>query len=341
MRPILQQGVPVTGDAIPSVVAGAMIDYPTYEDAVLNRLWGWADRHHRGELDGGGRIRRPPVLRRKLASKSVLVPRDPAKAAVIVSAIPNKERHQWFRSFRSSQALAQSVFGAVSAFGRLDMLEGISADCGRPAFLQDVRSASLVLEHQVRCLGEPRRTSVDVLLAAGSGRVAVECKFMECEFGVCSRPKLRPNDRNWAKQHCDGHYRFQRGRRTRCALTEIGVRYWNYLPHLFSWAADHDLRPCPLSETYQLARNALAATVTSAGVDRNSGHVLIIYDARNPEYAAAGTAHRQYEAAIAASRVPGLIRRLSWQRLAGELTRAHQLAYLVSGLAGKYGTRPE
>ena len=162
-------------------------------------------------------------------------------------------------------------------------------------------------------------------------------EFTERKFGVCSRTQLRPGDRNYAEQHCDGNYRVQRRRRERCALTEIGVRYWTYLPHLFDWAADHDLRPCPFSAVYQLARNALAATVTASGFDRNSGHVLVVYDARNPEFAAGGAAQRQYESAIRACRVPGLIRRLTWQRLVDALTGAPELACLVAGLEGKYG----
>ena len=318
-----------------------MTDYASYENAVLGCLWDWADRHHSSELDGESRTRRPPILRSEVASKSVLVPSDPAKASAVVFTVPKEERHRWFRSFKSSQALAQSVFGAIGSFERLDLLDGVIAECGRPAFLEDTRGASLVLEHNVCSLGEPRPTSVDVFLEARPRRVAVECKFMERGFGTCSRPRLRPSDSNYAERHCDGNYQLQRGRRERCALTEIGVRYWAYLPCLFEWAADHDLRPCPFSETYQLARNALAATVTASGFARNAGHVLIVYDARNPEYAPGGGAQRQYESAIGTCRVPGLIRRLSWQRLVGALTGAPEFTYLVAGLEGKYGIRPE
>ena len=113
------------------------------------------------------------------------------------------------------------------------------------------------------------------------------------------------------------------------------------LPHLFDWAADYDLRPCPFSEVYQLARNALAATVTTKDFDSSSGHVLVVYDTRNPEYAPGGAAQHQYESAIGDCRIPGLIRRLSWQRLVGALAGALELAYLVAGLEGKFGIRPE
>ena len=341
MHPVCLDGAPAPAPATPRVAADAAVDSSGYEDALLGRLWGWADRYHSRELDGGSRVGRPPVLRAEFASKAVLVPPDPARASGVVSAIPSKARHRWFRSFKSSQSLAQSVFGAVRSFGRLDLLDGVVAECGRPAFLEDASGASLVLEHEVRSLGEPRPTSVDVLLDAGSKRVAVECKLTERKFGVCSRTQLRPGDPKYAEQHCDGNYRVQRGRRERCALTEIGVRYWTYLPHLFEWAADRDLRPCPFSEIYQLARNALAATVTASGFDRNSGHVLVVYDARNPDYSAGGAAQRQYESTIRDCRVPGLIRRLSWQRLAWVFTGAPEFGYLLVGLEGKYGIRPE
>ena len=183
-------------------------------------------------------------------------------------------------------------------------------------------------------------TSVDVLLRCRAGRVAVECKFAEREFGVCSRPGLRPGDPTYAKQHCDGDYRVQRQRRERCALTEIGVLYWTCLPHLFDWNAERDLRPCPFSAVYQLARNALAATVTAGGFNPDSGHVPVVYDARNPEFGVVGAAQKQYRSAIDACRVPGLIRRVSWRRLAQALAAAPELGYLVAALRDKYGIRP-
>ena len=77
--------------------------------------------------------------------------------------------------------------------------------------------------------------------------------------------------------------------------------------------------------------------MTAAGFDRHSGHVLIVYDVRNPEFASGGAAREQYDAAIDACRVPGLFRRVSWQRIAGALADAPELAYLVAGLKVKYG----
>ena len=340
-RPVSLDDEPSPAPATTEGAGGTGTDGTGFETALLARFWDWADRHHQDELDGGGRSGRPPVLRPEYASSALLVPPVPARASGIVATVPEQERHRWFRSFSSSQSLTQSVFGAVRAFGRLDLFDGVTAECGLPAFFEDTRGASLALEHKVRNLDEPRQTSVDVFLESGSRRVAVECKFTEREFGTCSRPRLGPKDSNYDEQHCDGSYRVQRRRRERCALTEIGIRYWTYLPELFDWAANRDLQPCPFSEVYQLARNALAATVTANGLDLSSGHVLVVYDVRNPEYTSGGTAQRQYEAVTRACRVPGLFRRLSWQRLAGAFTGAPELAYLVSGLEGKYGIRPE
>ena len=338
MHRVSLEDAPAFAAAPPRGAAGNGDDATGYENVLLEHLWRWADRYHAGELDGGTRVGRPPVLLLESASKSVLVPPDdPARAARIVAAIPSEACNQWFHSFKSSQALTQSVFAALDCFGRLDLLDGIIAECGRPAFLEDTRSASLVLEHEVRSLGEPRPTSVDVFLEAPSRRVAVECKLTERAFGVCSRPQLPLGH----PSYCDGNYRTQCGRSERCALTEIGVRYWTWLPDLFDWAADCDLWPCPFSDVYQLARNALATTVSEGGFDPHSGHVLVIYDARNPEFAAGGGAGRQYESAISACKVPGLIRRLSWQRLVDAFTCAPELDYLVAGLGGKYGIRPQ
>ena len=94
--------------------------YADYEKSVRQSLWGWADRRHRGELDGGHRENRPPVLAVGHALKNVLVPDDVARARRIREAASQIRWHPWFRSLTSSQALTCSVFGAIHAFGRLD-----------------------------------------------------------------------------------------------------------------------------------------------------------------------------------------------------------------------------
>lgn len=309
-----------------------------YLDRVNRSLWAWADRHHRDHLDGGRRQGRPPVLAHGYAELNVLVPTDETHSEEIRAAIAPKQRHRHFTSLRSSQALAQSVFGAIAAVDRLDLLANVTAECGRPAFFTDHKGWTLEFEHDVDRLGEPRPTSIDVLLAADDRRVAVECKFTEAEFGTCSRPRLRPGDPGYPQQYCDGSYTAQAGRKERCALTSIGVRYWEHLPRLFAWSADRDHDPCPFGAVYQLARNALAATVTPGGeIDPARGHAIVVYDARNPAFYAGGEADRQWEAAVGACLVPGLLRRVSWQRLLGFITPKWELTWLVDGLREKYG----
>lgn len=319
-----------------------MTTYREYNEVVCRTLWNWADRHHTGKLDGESRQGRPPVLAKRYVSDNVLAPHDISKAHAIRNAVPEDQRHQWFRSLKSSQALSQSVFGAIGAFNRLDLLQNVPAECGRSAFIEDIDDAELGFEYEVRSLGEPRPTNVDVLLSAPENRVAIECKFTEPDFGTCSRPKLRPGASTYNEQYCDGNYRHQRGRLHRCALTEIGVRYWDYLPRLFNWEASIDHVPCPFRDTYQLARNALAAVITADGtLDLAMGHVLVIYDARNPEFRDDGKAERQWRLATASCRVPGLLRRLSWQRLLRTLTSVPELTYLIDCAGMKYGLEPE
>ena len=315
-----------------------MTRYIEYEKEVLQSLWSWSNQYHLDQLDGIERQRRPPVLTVEFAMESVLVPQNGSKVSDILAAIPQSQRHRWFRSLKSSQALTQSVFGAIRAFDRLDLLESVPADCGRPAFFDDHRGTTFDFEHDVRYLGEPRPTSIDVLLSGPQKRVAIECKFTEREFGTCSRPQLRSDD----GQYCNGNYMVQHGRRERCSLTEIGVQYWKHLPQIFDWLADRDHVPCPFGHVYQLARNALAATVTPDGkLDPTTGHALVVYDARNPEFQCDGRAEKQIESVLAACRVPGLIRRLSWQRLIANLNGAPELGYLVENLGKKYGLMPD
>lgn len=315
-----------------------MTSYREYEEALLGSLWAWADRNHPQELDGGKRCGRPPVLAKDFESGNILIPPDESRAARICCAISPRARHRYFGSFKSSQALTISVFGAVKEYRRIDLLENVTSECGRQAFFRNSKEMNLEIEKRISWLGERRSTSVDVFLSGAQYRVAVECKFTEREFGACSRTRRRCR----SSEYCDGNYRIQNGRTHRCALTEIGVRYWEYLPHLFHWPFDQDHNPCPFGSVYQLARNAMAAAVMPNGrVDTAGGHVLVVYDARNPAFGEGRKARKQLESVEAACRVPGLVRRLSWQRLLTAVSRAPELDYLVAALAGKYGLKPE
>jgi hypothetical protein len=255
--------------------------------------------------------------------------------------ISPSERHLHFRSMRSSQALAQSVFAGLAALNRLNALAGILAEDGASAFFESAAGYEMKLEHKLSNLHEPNATAIDAFFF-GPTKVAVEVKFAEYEFGPCSRPGLRAVDRHYERDHCDGTYTVQRNRKARCSLSERGIRYWEFIPRLFDWRGDQDRRPCPLDSTYQLARNVLAACVgEDDGVDIENGHALVIYDERNPDFSPDGRAEEQWQTTTRALRHPRVLRRVSWQRLARHLQQFHDLDWLTTALAEKYGIRGE
>lgn len=308
-----------------------------HETGLQRTWWSYAQALPKDHLDGHARPGRPPVASSQKASANLMLPRDTKMASAVETEIAETDRHKHFRSFRSSQALAQSVFGAFKAAERLDLLSQVPAECGRPAFGNTTRETMLSMEVDVRTLNEPRPTQLDVSLETDDYRVAVECKFCEPEFGTCSR--VRP-----AKHEtpvCDGNYTRQQGRHTRCALSEIGISYWDCIPELFNWNAAEDVIPCPLLPTYQIVRNVLAAVVDFEGrVNPASGHAVFVYDGRNPAYKLGGTADVQLRQAAAACRVPGLIRRVTWQEMVRVCQGCADLEWLLVVLNEKHGIYP-
>src|SRR5688500_15493569 len=76
------------------------------------------------------KLHRPPVFTSSHADENVIVRRNGSdnEATAIRALIPIAQRHRWFRSMRSSQALAQSVFGNLIVRGRLDALAGLQSE---------------------------------------------------------------------------------------------------------------------------------------------------------------------------------------------------------------------
>jgi len=282
---------------------------------------------------------RSPVFTRRSADENVSVASAYPSEAIrhITSWVPPKQRHRWFRSMRSSQALTQSVFGTVSALNKLHLLNEIKADDGLPAFGKIDTATTLKPEHEVTHLGERRRSSIDVWVR-GACRVAIECKFTEQEFGTCSRPRLRKINAKYEEEYCDGSYTRQRGREERCALAEIGIRYWTYVPQLFRWGSDADHPICPIRDCYQLVRNVLASCVAEDGrLTCENAHVLVLYDDRNPSYWPGGKADGQWRMTMQAIRQPDTLRRCTWQRLLSHLSDDLELRPLLAVLSTKYG----
>ena len=311
-------------------------------DWINNQLWNYAEAEKLlPMLDDNprGDATRPPVFGKEHADRNILIPPD-ADAATrekILAVVPQNLRHIWFRNMRSSQALAQSVFANLIVNGDLSSLNDLESDQGLPAFGIDLNHAEIQLEYEVDYLNEPRPTSVDAFIL-GTRRIAVECKFTESEFGTCSRPRLKPDkDPNYESGFCDGTYTQQRGRTSRCALSELGIQYWQHVPTLFHWQNDHDLDPCPLRAPYQLVRNVLAACVTTEGtVEAETAHALVVYDNRNPSFRESGECRRQFDTVRDALKDPSLLRSCSWQSVVAQLTKSASTSGLVAQLQTKY-----
>ena len=325
------------------VQTGKMKDY---KEDLFNRYWAYQERFfpqakeyfEKSQAPNG----RPPVFLPRQAGHNVITNPDAARDGIcqLLHLLPPGERHRWFRSMNSSQALAQSVLGNLALHQHLDCLAELDDDEGQPLFGKaDLSPDNFVMEHKINYLAEPRRTSLDGFVS-GPYQVAVECKFTEADFGHCSRPALKPTASNYDTDLCDGTYARQRGRRERCSLTEIGVLYWKYVPQLFEWHNDAYLSPCPLHENYQLVRDVLAACVRSNGtVAPENGHVVVIYDERNPAFQPEGAALAAYNETDDALRVFGLLRKCSWQRIVRHLNEGGVLPWLTEGLELKYGLR--
>jgi hypothetical protein len=282
----------------------------------------------------------PPVFLPGEAWRNIIINPEASQEEIdtLLALLPAGEKHKWYRSMNSSQALALSVLGNLKIHGFLQELVDIQADEGGNLFGEAKLSAdTFVMEYKVGYLGEPRSTSLDCYVP-GEYRIAIECKFAETEFGRCSRPRLRPTASNYEREHCNRTYSVQRERKERCSLTEIGVNYWRYVPELFKWRNDHDIAPCPLDRNYQLVRNVLAAGVKPDGtVSLDHGHAVLIYDCRNPAFQENGEGLMAYQETQNALHEPGMLRKCSWQRILGHLREKDILPWLIQELCAKYG----
>jgi len=286
--------------------------------------------------------KRPPVFKLLHVDKNVLV--QPGSSSVeqspVMRTLARQKRHRHFASMRSSQALTQSVFGNLKVGKKLDCLLDLQDENGLNLF-PIAASDACSLEHEIDYLGEAKRaqTSVDVMFIKGY-RIAVECKLAEDKFGVCSRPDLKDDDPQYLTDFCDGSYTVQLNRAERCALTSKRIRYWEFVPQLTSWSADVDHVPCPLRPTYQIIRNLLAACVSPmppATLDPPNGHVVVIFDDRNPAFRQGGQAHSALLATKTRLKDPSRLRKCSWQQIAAAMRRNPHLVWLTDALHLKYG----
>ncbi len=318
--------------------------FSDYKNDLINRYWNYQTKYFPKLKDYFERSfapdGRPPVFLKSKSEFNVIFRPGASQDGVnsVFALIPKEERHKWFRSMNSSQALAQSVLGILAIYNHLDILTDILDDEGHLLLSgAQVSLENFCMEFKVDYLGEPRRTSLDGFFS-GRQRIAIECKFTETEVGSCSRPTLKPKDSNYTTDFCEGSFTRQRSRKERCSLTEIGVRYWKYIPHLFNWRNDVDYNPCPLYKNYQLVRNLLAISVQSEkSVSLENGHVLLIYDERNPAFNIGGNGLNAFNEIKKALKNQSMLRRCSWQRIVTHIRSKSILPWLAEHLYLKYG----
>lgn len=219
----------------------------SYKEELVSRYWAYQrlsfpqiENYFERPFAPDGR---PPVFLIPQARHNVITKSDASQEEIsrLLDLLPSWERHKWFRSMNSSQALAQSVLGNLAIYNHLNRLTELSDDEGEPLFGKaQVSTETFAMEHKINYLGERRRTSLDGFVS-GTYQVAIECKFTEAEVGSCSRPSLSPSDSNYNTDLCNGSFTQQLNRKERCSLTEIGVLYWKYVSELFRWQNDIDL----------------------------------------------------------------------------------------------------
>jgi len=152
---------------------------------------------------------------------------------------------------------------------------------------------------------------------------------MEHEVGTLNEP--RPTSLDF---YISGRYRVA----IECKLTEIGVRYWDYVPALFKWSADRDYDVCPLKNNYQLVRNVLSACVREDGVaSPSNGHAVLVYDERNPAFAESGKGAKAFRLTQEVLHESQNLRKVSWQRMCSFMKENKKLSWLTEAIADKYG----
>lgn len=327
-----------------------MSSYEAYQKELMNRFLDYREKNFAKQDNLFEQSPEPGNTQCHVFRKSIEDPRDHnilvppyAKAGVrreILEQVPSTKRHRWFGSMKSSQALAQSVFGNLNVLGKLDSLSDLITDLGQPLFPVGCDSDNQCqLEHSTNNLNEPVPTEIDVFFS-GKYRVAVECKFAESEIGACSmpNPKKKTNSSESRVTKCNGRYEKQGYADARCYLTNRNIDYWKYIPQLFTWDAAKDHAPCPIRVPYQLVRNILSVCVTSDGkVETDARHVVLVYDERNPAFRSNGKGFKAWDECKKALKFKHLLQKCSWQQIAGAINKDSELNWLITAMLDKYG----
>lgn len=199
----------------------------------------------------------------------------PPGCAPLARLIPARRFHRHARSARSSQVLSLALLGASHELDPSLAAFWSSADIALE--VRRTRETAVCFEHAIApsALGEkPRVTELDVLISTEDFVAAVETKWSEVGFGICSC--ARESEGNPAAGHaCAARVNERR-------------RYWATAAGRFALDAQRlPLLPCPMSVFYQAVR-CVAAIDHIAGPHRKRAFVLL-HDERNPYFRQTGS----------------------------------------------------
>ncbi len=187
--------------------------------------------------------------------------------------------HPGAGSVRSSQALAIDVFGTIRQSPQREAILGVLAGAlGLPS--EGPWTVELEVSAPHNHLNEPQPTPVDVILQSPRTVVFLECKFTEPSGGRCQQIRgSKP------LPQCNGNYEPQTNPRNkltaRCALTAKGVRYWDWIPQLFTIDNDRDYAPCPFAGPwYQWMRNLTVCAAMAQASGRIAAFAVVYVERR-------------------------------------------------------------
>lgn len=250
--------------------------------------------------------------------------------------LPLHERHKWFRSMTSSQALTVSVFGTLIQNQDLKIIAGLECDDGETLLSKGVLPASAIFEHPAVDLEKgKRKTQIDVFISGGSLRIAIECKLMEDKVGSCSESR--------DGKEADVYGQIP-GFATCHRVRLNGARYWEFLKDISDIEPEGPWCSCPLKDPYQIARNVLAASLDpeTSGLG-GEGIALLLYDSNNPRFSPGGKADKIFFEFRNHLNDPSILKKASWQsfaKLIEEQGNRPEHSELLGYLSSKYGIDP-
>jgi hypothetical protein len=248
--------------------------------------------------------------------------------------IPAHNRHRWFRSMLSSQALAVSVIGTIVERDGPALLSELRCEDSLP-LLPDQHGFQLVgFEYAPTWLERGKRKSqIDAFLESPGWRLAIECKLTEQDIGHCQMSK---------DGEAQSAYRDLPGFDFCHRVKFNGATYWSYWQQISSNPIPAVCsEECPLHRTYQMARNVICAGLDpKTGEFDGLGTALLLYDQRNPSFQPAGDAFQSCTMLKSTLKNISALRTATWQSLAGLLRFAGTYEDLLDYLDLKYGIKP-